>query len=837
MTRLSEMDTVVKRVLPYLRRRGYEIEVDLDFETPMALSTRYAMGYADILVTCGKSQPQFLIEAKRDSRTLTNKDRDQAIEYGLTLKVPFVVVTNGKAIQCFNTKTKAAIQWNGKLVDKIPSKDQLSKVLAALRKDPQTADIALAADSLTPFRPGLPLKQLNALFKRCHNAIRKIEKDEENAFSDFSKLLFLKLLEEKSDSSDINLPYTFRFFELAEIPPNQADQIKTAIDSMISEIRKLPYGEVLEDALKLKAPKTYRYIVRELSSVYFSDSNLDSKGAAFEYFVRATLKGKKLGQYFTPRPLIELMVYLCGHEKIVNALSSGDNPRVLDPACGTGGFLVYFMNLCLRLVDERANANQLLAGTKAKLVKVLKGATFFGSDANSGVACAAKMNMIVAGDGHTNIHAEDSLARDAKNWSSSCPEYDLILTNPPFGTSENESLTAADMEAFPIETGKGQNLFLQKMVQATKFGGQICTVIDEGVLNVDTGKDLRRWMLENCRILAVIRLPEDTFKPNKINVRASVLYLEKYETPDHDLENSYSITFCDIESLGYYGSGEPIRNFDWTKLLNAVQNDVRNQSKGTSRQGYNWRAFDIPFSEVASNDGYRLDLKYWKPEVRSEIARVSASGGRNLASLNTIPTLRGKSPDADLYVDEQDGFAAVIKAGSSINKYGEVNLDGDYVEKAVYDDAPKNSQVEYMDILLSSTGDGTLGKCGLYDSEKPALADGHVTIIRVDKSVIDPYYLVDFLRIGFGAVQVQRLYSGSTGLIELTPDHVKEIVVDTLGGDLSAQKAASTMLREAERAYRRDIESAEEKYMRAASDFSTLCVADQVSELKPQNLS
>ena len=81
-------------------------------------------------------------------------------------------------------------------------------------------------------------------------------------------------------------------------------------------------------------------------------------------------------------------------------------------------------------------------------------------------------------------------------------------------------------------------------------------------------------MLENCRILAVIRLPEDTFKPNKINVRASVLYLEKYETPDHDLENSYSITFCDIESLGYYGSGEPIRNFDWTKLLNAVQNNV-----------------------------------------------------------------------------------------------------------------------------------------------------------------------------------------------------------------------------------------------------------------------
>jgi len=495
MPRQSEMDTDVKRILPYLRRREYEIESDLDFESPMIIASRYATGYADILVTCGKSSPQFLIEAKRDSRTLTNKDRDQAIDYGLTLKVPFVVVTNGRAIQCFNTKTKAAIQWNGRLADKIPSKSQLPKVLAALKKEPLTANISLGTDSLTPFRPALPLKQLNALFKRCHNAIRKIEKDEENAFSDFSKLLFLKLLEEKSDFSDLQLPYSFRFFELAEIPPNQADQLKTAINSMIAEIRKGQYGEVLEDALKLKAAKTYRYIVRELASVYFSDSNLDSKGAAFEYFVRATLKGKKLGQYFTPRPLIELMAYLCGHEKILNALSAGDSPRVLDPACGTGGFLVYMMNLCLRLVDERAERNQLLAGTKKKLETALKASTFFGSDANAGVACAAKMNMIVAGDGHTNILAEDSLARGAKNWSSSLPAYDLILTNPPFGTSENESLSQADKSEFPVETGKGQNLFLQKMVQATKAGGQICTVIDEGVLNVDTSKSLRKWLL------------------------------------------------------------------------------------------------------------------------------------------------------------------------------------------------------------------------------------------------------------------------------------------------------------------------------------------------------
>jgi type I restriction enzyme M protein len=77
----SEMDTVVKKILPYLAHRGYDIEKDLDFETPAKLTTRYQQGYVDILVTISGKKPSFLIEAKRDTKKLTNKDRDQAIGY------------------------------------------------------------------------------------------------------------------------------------------------------------------------------------------------------------------------------------------------------------------------------------------------------------------------------------------------------------------------------------------------------------------------------------------------------------------------------------------------------------------------------------------------------------------------------------------------------------------------------------------------------------------------------------------------------------------------------------------------------------------------------------
>ena len=345
----SETDTVVKRILPYLRRRGYDIEADIDFETATQHPERYTKGYIDLLVTCGKPKPLFLIEAKRSTRTLTAADAQQAVAYGKAQSVSFVIVTNGHDVRAFNVANGKPIKWDGKLTGKIPTKEQLKIVIGTLKADPSALAVPLGKDTTLPFRPGLPLKQLNALFSRCHNAIRKIEKNEEHAFDDFSKLLFLKLLEEKEDVADFKLPYSYRFHELAARPESEFDQIQDAIEKMIGYIRtKTHYGEVLGVPIHLKKARTFRYIVQELAGVSFYDSSLDSKGAAFEYFVRATLKGKKLGQYFTPRPVVRLMSMLVGRDKIYNSVRSGSSTKVLDPACGTGGFLVYLMQDALR---------------------------------------------------------------------------------------------------------------------------------------------------------------------------------------------------------------------------------------------------------------------------------------------------------------------------------------------------------------------------------------------------------------------------------------------------------------------------------------------------------
>lgn len=831
----TETETVIKKVLPYLRRRGYEIEKDLDFETAVTTTERYTKGYVDILVTLGKKSPSFLIEAKRIGKNLTNKDRDQAINYARSeeVKVPFVVVTNGKEIQCYNTKNKCRIIWDGKRSDKIPSKSQLQKVLKVLRTRPDETIINISEDESLPFRPGLPLRQLNALFAKGHNTIRKIEKDEEFAFADFSKLLFLKLLEEKSDiEENFELPYSYRFYELAETATNKADQVKSAILDMISKIiSETPYGEVLEDPIRLGNPRTFLSLVKDLSSVSFYDCSIDSKGAAFEYYVRATLKGKKLGQYFTPRELVQIMTILVGENKIVNSVIAGSKIKVLDPACGTGGFLVFLMQDTLQKLEKKFKQREMTKGNYDECVRKIKEEIFFGSDANKGVAASAKMNMIIAGDGHTHIQHEDSLSRSAKNWTVDEADCDLIMTNPPFGTAEGESLAKDDKRQYTINSTKGQYLFLQKMIDCTVPGGEICTVIDEGVLNTSTGQSLRKYILQNCIVKAIVSLPLETFKPNKINVKASLIYLTKRENVDFDLEDNYKITFCKIDSLGYTGAGDKIRGFNTQKFHDEIRTQVLDSSCMGKRHGYYWEACDIFSGEIVKDSDYRLDYKYWDSDVCYELQKLESSGCPRIAEINLINTARGKSPNTDSYVDEEDGYALVIKAGSNISKFGElvVNEESDWIEKSVYDEfvdkAEKSGMnlniVKMNDVLLASTGDGTLGKCCVYDRETPAIADGHVTIIRVDSKMIDPYFLADYLRYGFGAKQITRLYSGSTGLIELTPEKVEDIYIDLRGDNLEVeiQKEKSKGLRKREKLYVEKIMAAEKLLKEAQEAF------------------
>ena len=809
----SETETVIKRILPYLQRRGYDIEKDLRFEIPTVITGESRKGFIDILVHCERKNPIFLIEAKRDGTKITAKHKTQALEYGKGCGVLLVAVTNGRCFELLNTTSKKPLLLNGSAFNRIPSRsDLISVVLKQLKQDPHTSTISISADRSIPYCPSLPLSKLNHLIKQCHNSIRKIEKNEEHAFSDFSKFMFLKLLEEKWDQERQTPPYSFTFHELADLPSGKGDQIKVAIKSMIDIIQKsTPYGTVLADPIKLTKDASYQSIVRKISSVSFSDCDLDSKGAAFEYFVRATLKGKKLGQYFTPRPLVKLMLSLGSWEQIISSVAAGEEFKVLDPACGTGGFLVLAMNSCLDEIDQRLKDKKLHKQLADTLKKRIKENVFYGIDAHEGVACSAKMNMIIAGDGYNNIRCADSL-----NESTLLPPYTqvngskcsdglahLVLTNPPFGTSEAESLSESSANTYDVPSTRGQSLFMQKMIQSVHPGSSIVTVIDEGVLNTSSYQELRRFILKTCKVESVLSLPDETFKPNKINVRSSVLVIRKREEIDSDMVDSYPIAFIAIDSLGYDGSGGDTRGFDLSRLIKEVSsisgNTLPTASLGT---GYNWSAFAEKSEAIAQEKTNRLDVRFWHPTVRMRTSGLQALlGTKPIRELNTIQTRRGKSPPVDEYVNALEGHALVVKSGSNITKAGKLFVGGDYIEFPIYQQYEKNGMVLMDgDILLSSTGDGTLGKCCVYRNyddngkSRPAVPEGHVTVIRVDQSKVYPEYLCDYLRKGFGYDQIQRVFTGSTGMIEITHEDVDEILVPKLSS-ISKQKKLSSQLR------------------------------------------
>ena len=553
----KETTTVIKKILPYLTRLGYSIQNDLFFEETVKKGKK-VVGFTDIEIKI-ENKLLFLLEVKRNTQNINSKHREQALDYGKAKKVSFVSVTNGVSFELWYVKTREQFSINGEK-NIFPPKNDLNKILKAILKRPK--DIQITSKGQI-FMPGASFNELTNVFKRCHNAIRDIEKDDEHAFSDFSKLLFLKLLEEKAineqfDTYGFRLPYSNKFNEISK---QSADSIKANIHHMFQAIQKhKEYGEVLEDDFfYIQKSKTYSKIVKELAEISFSDSDVDVKGSAFEYFLKFNLKGSQLGQYFTPREVVNLMLELSNFKSITLGLTNlKSNYVVIDPACGSGGFLIAGMQLLLKHAKDLKRDGVIDEKTLSTISKRIRKEIFYGSDAKHMLARTAKMNMIIAGDGFTNIKHSNSLTEEVDFLKISDKRIfslsDFVFSNPPFGMSESE-LDSDLLELYDIPTSRGQSLFLQKMIKISKPGGIICTVIDEGILNTQSMIKIRKYIIKQCFIEAIIHLPYVTFEPNYARVSTSILLLKKKESELHKQE--YPIFMYDLKEIGYAKSGKP----------------------------------------------------------------------------------------------------------------------------------------------------------------------------------------------------------------------------------------------------------------------------------------
>jgi len=363
--------------------------------------------------------------------------------------------------------------------------------------------------------PAATFDDLARRFQRCHDAIWQGGKlDPAQAFDEMSKLMFAKYWDELLYTKN-GAPYAFQI-GTKESEKVVADRVRTVYQHA-REQKVDVFGE------DLKAPDHVVYLVVDLlEDISLKKTDLDAKGRAFETFLGEIFRGK-MGQYFTKREIVTFMV---------NMLDPDWNDWVVDPACGSGGFLLYaWDHVHKRLVRDYAGDRDAIL----RLDWEFSHKHIFGVEINDRIARIAMMDMVIHEDGSSNIVCADSLGPWDIFPQDKIAEghFSMCLTNPPFGAVVNRQV---DLRRFQLGEGrpsqKTEILFVERCLQLLKPGGKLGIVLPDGILTNSSLDYVRKFIEGNARILAVVSLPSYAFVPAGAGVKASLLFLRKFSAQE-----------------------------------------------------------------------------------------------------------------------------------------------------------------------------------------------------------------------------------------------------------------------------------------------------------------
>lgn len=389
--------------------------------------------------------------------------------------------------------------------------------------------------------------ELTNRFKKAHQSLwAGGELNPSDAFDELDKLIFCKIWDESKPRKK-GEPYDFQIFDI-EKPKNATQKDIDAIEQQITmDLSKRIFAlyeegrnrdkEVFKDNIRL-TPQRIRTVVSYLQGANLSKTDLDSKGKAFETFMGSYFRGD-FGQYFTPRNIVKF---------IVDVLPIDNESKVLDTSCGSGGFLLYALDKVRRqakLYYEEGTVDHY------KYWHDFASKNLFGIEINEQIARTAKMNMIIHDDGHTNVISSDGLLRDdviiekTGNKGFEYGTFDVIITNPPFGSTVkqtekaylhqyslgNKDVDWLDTKNSAVKERDSQStevLFIEQDRNFLKDGGYLAIVIPDGILTNSSLQYVRDRIEEWFRIVAVVSMPQDAFKANGAGVKSSVLFLKKW---------------------------------------------------------------------------------------------------------------------------------------------------------------------------------------------------------------------------------------------------------------------------------------------------------------------
>lgn len=488
----TEEDMKIKVLLPYLRFLGYS-DQELRFENgiDVQIGTKKTKVYSDVEVIIN-GKVEMVIDAKKPRRALSEKDLLQVVSYAKLISTPqamYGVVCNG--VDCITTDT-----YTGKRSMEIPTKPQLLRAIDKAKK-PVLKDVDIREVESVLFTLHNS-KELYKVIQDCKDVIEKralIRSDQ--SFREMTKILLVKMNEERrvrsaEGNNRFNIDYISSRAKL-----NEVDEI--IIFKELFEEAKTKYPNIYTDTaeqINISDNLCICHIIKNLEPFSFLGTGDDIKGTVYEIFLKSTLRGE-FDQYFTPREIVEFMVK-CADPNI------GD--IILDPACGSGGFLIQAFNYVNAKINS-CNASEVENNNK---FRTLIDKCLWGHEADYDLHVLAKINLIMHGDGWNNIYQGDTLSSDK------LPDdyFDIVLANPPFTIpySFKDVLQKYEL-GIDKESEELDILFVEKSLNVLKEGCDLYIVLPEGLLNNKKYLYFREWLLNKADLLMSVSLPEGAFIP------------------------------------------------------------------------------------------------------------------------------------------------------------------------------------------------------------------------------------------------------------------------------------------------------------------------------------
>ena len=453
------------------------------------------------------------------------------------------------------------------------------------------------------------------VFKRSHDYIYGNEGRKKDAFWQLLNLIFCKLYDEKRRFICAENGESYRRKFWVGVKEKNTEEGREAVASRIKGLfEELKADEIFSEVFEGNesiglTDKGLAFIASELAKYSFLDASVDVKGMAYETIVSNTLK-QEAGQFFTPRNIVKAMVEM---------FNPKENDRVLDPACGSGGFLVMVLDHVRKQI-----AKELFPELEGPLltekfssfevnerVKKYAENSIFGFDFDPDLKKAARMNMVMAGDGHSNIFHVNSLAYP--NWehpeeiekinaaisrslnemadigglvvNDAREKFDFIFTNPPFGAKVKVEKEIASQYSLSTYSDAPEVLFIEACYNFLKPGGKVAIVLPDGILGNPNTSPVREWILNKYKVLATVDLPVEAFLP-QVGVQSSLLFLQKKTELERQLaqegKEDYKIFMAIVEKLGKDRRGNPIysRDDDGAELLFDVETKYLVSKKG-----------------------------------------------------------------------------------------------------------------------------------------------------------------------------------------------------------------------------------------------------------------